>query len=85
MWLWEFDRAQPNGHKLSELQTAAGARVRKKPQRLEAELFVEPSLKRAKRAGGGTKPKATTAALKRSEQVNEQLKAKLKDAQAKIK
>jgi hypothetical protein len=59
--------------------------VRKKPQRLEAELSAEPSFKRAKRAGGGSSTKATPAALKRSEEANERLKVKLTDAQAKIK
>ena len=76
-----IDRAQLDGRQLSDLQTAAGARIRKKPQRLEAELSAEPSFKRAKR----NTPKPTTEALKRSEETNERLKVKLKDAHAKIK
>ena len=86
---------QPDGLKLSDLQTAAGSRVRKKPQRLAAELSMaaveEPKRKRARKgaplaspAKGESSSKATTAALKRSEEANERLKVELKNAKAKI-
>ena len=80
---------QPDGLKLSDLQTAAGSRVRKKPQRLAAELSAaaaeQPKRKRARNGGsGGNSPKANSAALKRSAEANERLKVELKNAKAKI-
>ena len=83
---------QPDGLKLSDLQTAAGSRVRKKPQRLAAELSAaaaeEPKRKRPRKgvsmAKGQSSPKATTAALIRSEEANERLWVELKNAKAKI-
>eukprot|EP01050_Picozoa_sp_SAG11_P026016 SAG11_NODE_6080_length_1392_cov_1.105955_2_plen_111_part_00 len=86
---------QPDGLKLSDLQTAAGSRVRKKPQRLAAELSAaaaqKPKGKRARKgaplasaAKGEGSPKATTATLKRLEETNQRLKVELKNAKAKI-
>lgn len=78
---------QPDGLELSGLQTAAGARVRKQPQRLDAKQLAEPTRKRARKAGRGvtgSTQKVTAAAYKRLETANESLKVENKELKARL-
>ena len=83
-------RAQADGSEMSELQTVAGARVRKKTQRFEEEQLAATAAAAAegskrKRArsgsGGASSPKAAAAAAK---EANDRLKAEVKQLKAEL-
>jgi hypothetical protein len=82
-------RAQADGSEMSELQTVAGARVRKKTQRFEEEQLAATAAAAAegskrKRArsgsGGASSPKAAAAA----KAANDRLKAEVKQLKAEL-